>query len=650
MSDEILDVAEIQARLRREVVEVALRLASIPLPGDSAETLRRSFKRTETEERAAAKAAKKGRRAAPADDHPIDRLRNALDLDDTDLSLVVLAAMPEEHEALAQALRLVHGRGEGRATVGLALRVLAADDDRATVRERLELGAVVTSGTIRVAASAPLDERSLELADGLWLALLGLDVWPQGASVDLSAVAMAGVEKWVERPEVRRARAAIEQGSTCTVVVRAVDEGAALHRAAAIVHAAEGVAARIRGSKLQDRAIALHAAARGVVPVVAASALDPAAASFAACRGPVVIAVAEGVALAANGARPTLTVDAGRMSSTERIAMWSELVDDDVAARELGQRYNVEPSVALEVRADAELHRELEGRAPGLDTLASMVRARAGVAHAQGLKLVHPRARKEDLVLPDDRKAHVLDAVTRLSHRATVFDDWGLLDGHGSARGVKMLFAGPPGTGKTMSAEVLAFELGVELLVVDIARVVSKWIGETEKNLAEVFDAAERSQAVLLFDEADALFGARTKVSDAHDRYANLETAFLLSRIERFDGLVVLSTNLRQNVDPAFMRRLDYVVDFEEPGAAERRAIWERHLAQAPRAKSLDLGEIASFYPLVGGLIRNAALAAAFSAAAGKKSIEMDHVVEAVRREYEKAGRAFPGKPDAPER
>jgi SpoVK/Ycf46/Vps4 family AAA+-type ATPase len=231
-------------------------------------------------------------------------------------------------------------------------------------------------------------------------------------------------------------------------------------------------------------------------------------------------------------------------------------------------------------------------------------------------------------------------------HQGKVLDEWGFLAHRSGARGVRMLFAGPPGTGKSLSAEVLASALGVDLLVVDISRVVSKWIGETEKNLSAVFDAAERAQAVLLFDEADALFGRRTEVSDAHDRYANLETAYLLARLERFDGLAVLSTNLRENVDPAFLRRLEFVLDFEEPSATEREALWRGHIPPgAPLAPEVDVRELAAIYPVVGGLIRNASVAAGFLAAAEGSAITRRHLVRAIQREYEKAGRTFPGAP-----
>ena len=191
---------------------------------------------------------------------------------------------------------------------------------------------------------------------------------------------------------------------------------------------------------------------------------------------------------------------------------------------------------------------------------------------------------------------------------------------------------------------MIAGALEVDLLAVDLSRVVSKWIGETEKNLAEVFEAAEHARAVLFFDEADALFGKRTQVSDAHDRYANLETAYLLARLERFEGLAILSTNLRQNIDPAFLRRLEFVVEFDVPDRDQRLVLWKRHLpAVAPIARDVDLAELAASYPVVGGVIRNAAVAAAFLAAADGRVLTRDHFIHALRREYEKAGKAFPG-------
>ena len=219
----------------------------------------------------------------------------------------------------------------------------------------------------------------------------------------------------------------------------------------------------------------------------------------------------------------------------------------------------------------------------------------------------------------------------------------------GGVRGARALFVGPPGTGKTLSAEIIAAELGLDLLTVDLSALVSKWLGETEKNIGQVFDAAERCQAVLFFDEADAIFGRRTDSGDAQARWANLETAYLLSRIDDFEGLVVLATNLRGNIDEAFTRRLDVVVEFDEPGPPERERLWHAHLpAAAPIGDDVDVAQLAELYPVAGGVIRNAAIAAAFQAAEHGGAIDQAGLVEAVRREYQKSGRSFPGTPRTP--
>ncbi|HYU57925.1 MAG TPA: ATP-binding protein, partial [Actinomycetota bacterium] len=223
---------------------------------------------------------------------------------------------------------------------------------------------------------------------------------------------------------------------------------------------------------------------------------------------------------------------------------------------------------------------------------------------------------------------------------------WGFDRRLAMGKGLNVLFAGPSGTGKTMAAEVLAHEIGLDLYKIDLATVISKWIGETEKNLAAAFEAAERGGMALLFDEADALFGKRTEVGDARDRYANLETAYLLSRLERFDGLAMLASNLRQNLDSAFARRLEFIVPFDLPDTEQRVALWTRHIPPgAPLASGVRLERLAALYPLPGALIRNAAVAAAFLAAAEGSDIEPRHLVHAIEREYVKAGDAFPGPP-----
>ena len=205
--------------------------------------------------------------------------------------------------------------------------------------------------------------------------------------------------------------------------------------------------------------------------------------------------------------------------------------------------------------------------------------------------------------------------------------------------GVVALFSGPSGTGKTLAAEVIAGDLGLDLYKVDLSAVVSKYIGETEKNLSRIFDAAGAGDLVLFFDEADALFGKRTEVSDAHDRYANIEVAYLLQRLEPYDGLVVLATNLQRNIDQAFLRRISVAVDFPLPEEPQRRAIWRQSFPSTAPQQDLDLDFLARKFKITGGVIHNAALGAAFLAADDGQPITMEHVALALKREFQKLGR-----------
>jgi SpoVK/Ycf46/Vps4 family AAA+-type ATPase len=221
-----------------------------------------------------------------------------------------------------------------------------------------------------------------------------------------------------------------------------------------------------------------------------------------------------------------------------------------------------------------------------------------------------------------------------------VYEQWGFAAKVGKGLGTSALFSGPPGTGKTMVAALIAKELGLELYQVDMAKVTSKWIGETERNLAALFDAAEAGHAVLLFDEADSLFGKRTDVKSSNDRYANLETNYLLQRLESFTGICLLTTNHETAIDQAFMRRLSLHVRFELPEAEEREQLWRAMLpAAAPVAHSLDLGGLARRFAMSGGYIRNAALRAAFMAADAGEAIATRHLECAAKLEYEGMGK-----------
>ena len=229
---------------------------------------------------------------------------------------------------------------------------------------------------------------------------------------------------------------------------------------------------------------------------------------------------------------------------------------------------------------------------------------------AQPLAPVHTLS---DLVLPADRLAALSDVIRRVRHRGTVLQQWGLDAVSSRGRGLIALFHGPSGTGKTMAAEAIANALRMQLFRIDLAGVVSKYIGETEKNLRAIFEEADRADAVLFFDEADALFGKRSDVKDAHDRYANIEINYLLQRIELFEGIAILATNMRSHIDEAFLRRIHITVEFPLPREAERLGLWDRSFPQAaPLGSDIDWTFLARRFELSGGAIRNAALGAAF--------------------------------------
>jgi SpoVK/Ycf46/Vps4 family AAA+-type ATPase len=231
------------------------------------------------------------------------------------------------------------------------------------------------------------------------------------------------------------------------------------------------------------------------------------------------------------------------------------------------------------------------------------------------------------------------DLAARARHRERVLGEWRMRPGGGRGTGITALFAGDPGTGKTMSAEVVASELGLDLYVVNLATVVDKYIGETEKNLDRIFAESDDVNGVLLFDEADALFGQRSEVRDSHDRYANIEVAYLLQRMETFDGLAVLATNLRSNLDEAFTRRLDLIVDFPMPDRDLRRGLWAHCLSPLSIGGDVDLDFCAEAFELSGGDIRSIAVTIAYRAAAGDHDVSMADVIAAVGQEYRKLGR-----------
>ncbi|MGK5731564.1 ATP-binding protein [Streptomyces sp. URMC 124] len=314
---------------------------------------------------------------------------------------------------------------------------------------------------------------------------------------------------------------------------------------------------------------------------------------------------------------------------------------DEAAAA--GARYRIAPHRIPAVAASACRQADADGTPVGPAAVHAAARSWNGSTLGRLARRVRPAVTWPDLVLPERPYEQLRGLARRIRHRDRVLGQWGMRPGGGRGRGVTALFSGASGTGKTFAAEVVAADLGLDLYVVDLATVVDKYIGETEKNLERIFTEADAVNAVLLFDEADAVFGKRTAVQDAHDRYANTGTSYLLQRLEAFDGLALLTTNMHANIDPAFLRRLDLVVHFPAPDETQRRTLWDRCLGpEAPRAADLDdaaLAALAGAFDLPGGAIRCCAVTAAYRAADDDRPLATADLLAAVREEYAKLGR-----------
>ncbi|MGH9765828.1 MAG: AAA family ATPase [Blastocatellia bacterium] len=275
-----------------------------------------------------------------------------------------------------------------------------------------------------------------------------------------------------------------------------------------------------------------------------------------------------------------------------------------------------------------------------MSDLHAACRAQSGRKIGALARKIGPRYAWSDIVLPEDSMAQLREICQRVARRHRVLGEWGFDRKLSLGKGVNALFAGPSGTGKTMAAEIIANELGLDLYQIDLSGVVSKYIGETEKNLDAIFTAAESANAILFFDEADALFGKRSEVRDSHDRYANIEISYLLQKMEAYEGVAILATNLRQNLDDSFVRRLAFTIHFPFPDEADRGRIWAGIWpAETPLAGDVDFGLLAHRFKLSGGNIKNIALAAAFLAAEDGGVVKMPHLLQATRREYQKLGK-----------
>ncbi|WP_436319462.1 ATP-binding protein [Streptomyces zhihengii] len=544
-----------------------------------------------------------------------------------------------------------------RATAGLALDLCAVPAHDTAARARLHASAPLRAlGLLEVEEpERPFLSRPLRVPDRLAGHLLGDDT-PDAA---LSGLLRPLPEPLPEPPSDGTAAdlaardfthrlAALLRGGPLTVYLREEREGDGLAAASAALAAAgldalccaepgDRVPELLREARLGGRAV--------VVPGLPAKA------------GPLVRALtaADDVTVLMTGPRPydpdwspvdPLVLDApGRGAggaAVWRAALGADTDGFDVAATIAPYRLGGD-----RVRRTARAARALAAFDGGPVTAAHL-RLAARRQSASGLeshaRRIRPAVDWRDLVLPEAPLTQLRELALRARHRDRVLGDWRLSAGGGRGRGVLGLFAGESGTGKTLSAEVVAADLGLDLYVVQLSSVVDKYVGETEKNLERIFTEADRTDAVLLFDEADAVFGKRSEVKDSHDRYANMESAYLLQRLESFDGIALLTTNLRANIDEAFTRRLDLVVDFPFPDAGQRLALWRHGLAHVPSDDGIDPAPLADEFELAGGSIRSAVVTAAYLAAGRGDVVTAPDLLEGARREYRKAGRLVPGE------
>jgi hypothetical protein len=581
-----------------------------------------------------------------------ERLADAaarLGLDLLEAAVLGLAAAPELDPRYGRLFGYLHDDlARGLATPRLLGALLAGDGVAAAdVMGCLgEDSPLLRRGALRFVdgdAATPAADRQLKVADRLAAFLLGTRLAPGAAAARLRRLELGGVDPG-RADEIARIAEVHAAGARLPLLVagpdapallaRALGRGLALMAVADAVHP-ELIADAELACALEDRALVLDR-----IDALAAAEREPVRDALATLPRAPVLCAAWSDAARLFGDRAVLTVAVRGPGYGERTAAWRALSGaEDVT--EVSAKFRLSVEQIAEAAAVARLAARRRGAAtPSSDDLDLGAREASSSRLGDLAQRLQPDFTWADLVMPD-RQLDALHSISSyLRHREQVLTGWAFERRVARNQGLKILFAGESGTGKTMAAQVLANDLGLEIFQVDLATIVSKYVGETEKNLSRIFSAAEGSNAILFFDEADALFGKRSEVSDAHDRYANIEVAYLLQRMDAYAGAVILATNYRRNVDDAFMRRLDFVIDFPFPEPADRERLWRALIPlEAPLGRDVDTALLATRFKLSGGAIRNCTLAAAFLAAEEGEEITMSHLVRAVGVEYAKQGR-----------
>ena len=588
----------------------------------------------------------------PSGEDRLAGLADVFGLDPVDVDLVTIAAAPDLDANLALAFGLLRGgQAPARASVGLALELLGLPTVSGAGRAHLGAGALARRrGLLEVSSDEPWLLRELCLPDRVLDHLLGVDeIDPDVAPVVIVPVPIAGLDGG------RLVADAVEAGVPLVWVRSPLGAGGLSLAAGALSAAGVGCLAvdlaRVPPSADLGRLLAIVAreaafAGSGLVVMHAERlATNDPSALFAA----LVDAAVPVLAVSATPWQPAwlphhpLVVEAPPVTTDDRAAVWDERLGAGVADRALSTL-----RLAPESIADAAQYATSLALVTGTEVSADSARAaarRVGGSMTSGAASAPRRPPSfADLVLPDHAGGTLRRLVSWARHRDEVLADGRLVDVGGKGTGIAALFSGSPGTGKTLAAHVIAAELGLDLYRVDLSSIVDKYIGETEKNLERVFHEAESLNVLLFFDEADALFGKRSDVKDAHDRYANQEVAYLLQRMEHFDGITILATNLQGNLDPAFSRRMSFIVHFPDPDAPTRHRLWDANLARVETDPDdpVQVAQLARQVELAGGDIRNVVLAAAYDAIGSGEAVGMRHVLAATVAEYQKLGRRVP--------
>ncbi len=601
------------------------------------------------------------------DDEADEAERDGHDVRFRDLSRLLLLSPLEEEVllvALAPALDarigsiyayLNEDATRPHATVATTLTVAGGSVADASVRRVLEPEATLRrAGLVDVMDEGrPFPSRTVRVPDRAVSHLLGNDgIDPLLASMLEPALPVEGATA----NHIRRALEAVEPGSQLLVHVQDPDGLGAASQAASALESLgyESIVLDLdrlapgHPIEVMTQVLAMEAtlADAGLVigPVDGLGRQDPAALRAIAGAARVVVLHGREPWDPAWSTRVPVSLHAAPMAAGELERLWREALgpvsDETLDAIAGTASFRLTPQQIHRAALAARQEAEAAGRALEPHDLHRGIRAQNSSGLRRLSQRVEPRVGWDDIVLPPRVERQLRELPIRWRHRDRVLEDWGMGRGVASGRGVSAMFAGPSGTGKTLAAEVVAADLGLDLYVVDLSTVVDKYIGETSKNLNRIFDEADNVNGVLLFDEADALFGKRSAVSDSKDRHANVEVAFLLQRMETFDGIAILTSNLASNLDEAFLRRLDAIIDFPAPDESLRRALWEAKLRSGvPRGDDIDVDQLAREFTLSGAEITNVVISAAYQAADRGDGVSMRDLVEAIVREHRKLGR-----------